>query len=65
MGKLLSLLLGAIIAVVGVILLIAWWYELLFIIRGVLPLLLVAGGTIAVLAGLGEFKDTLKGKKKK
>ncbi len=60
MGKVLSLLIGAIVAVVGVILLIAWWYEFLFMLRGALPVLLILGGGIAVAAGLSELKDVLK-----
>ena len=63
MGKVLSLLIGAIVAVLGLILLIAWWYEFLFVIRGVLPLILVFGGIIAIAAGLSELKDYFKFKK--
>lgn len=62
MGKVLGLLIGAIVALVGLILLIAWWYELLFILRGVIPVLLIIGGIIAVMAGLSALKDTLKSK---
>lgn len=65
MGKILSLLIGAIVAVLGLILLIAWWYEFLFFIRGVLPCLMILGGVIAVLAGMSEMKDVLKGKAEK
>ncbi|MEA3489990.1 MAG: hypothetical protein U9R44_06615 [Candidatus Omnitrophota bacterium] len=62
MGKVLGLLVGAIVIIVGLILLIAWWYELLFVLRGVVPVMLIFGGAIAVAAGLGELKDTMKGK---
>ena len=65
MGKVLSLLIGAIVAVLGLILMIAWWYELLFVVRGVLPLFLIFGGVIAIAAGLSEFKDHLKLKSNK
>ena len=64
MGKILSLLIGAIVAILGLILLIAWWYELLFVLRGVIPVMLILGGIIAVIAGFSEFKDVLKKKKK-
>lgn len=60
MGKILSLLIGAIVAVVGAILLVTWWYEFIFITRAVLPVLLILGGGVAVFAGLNELKDTLK-----
>ena len=63
MGKVLSLLIGGIVTVLGLILLIAWWYELFFVVRGVLPLVLILGGIIAIVAGLSEFKDYIKLKK--
>jgi hypothetical protein len=63
MGKTLSLLVGAIVAVIGLILLIAWWYEFMFILRGVIPAMLVLGGAIAIIAGFSEMKDTLKSRK--
>lgn len=62
MGKILSLLIGAVVAMLGLILLIAWWYEFLFLVRGSLPVFLILGGLIAVLAGFSELKDTLKAK---
>ncbi|MFH1553059.1 MAG: hypothetical protein ABID83_05435 [Candidatus Omnitrophota bacterium] len=63
MGKILSLLIGSIVAVVGLILLFAWWYELLFVLRGTVPVILILGGVIAVLAGFSELKDVIKSKK--
>ena len=60
MGKVLSLLIGAVVAILGLILLIAWWYEFLFILRGCIPVMLIFGGVIAVIAGLSELKDVLK-----
>ncbi len=65
MGKSLSLAIGAAVTVLGVILLIAWWYELLFVLRGVLPGMLILGGLIAVMAGYSELKDTMKAESKK
>ena len=63
MGKILSLLIGAIVTIVGLILLVAWWYELIFVLRGIVPGLLILGGIIAVIAGFSELKDVVKGKK--
>jgi hypothetical protein len=60
MGKVLSLLIGAVVAILGLILLIAWWYEFLFLLRGCIPVVLIFGGVIAVVAGLSELKDVLK-----
>ncbi len=63
MGKILSLVIGAVVAFIGLVLLIAWWYEFLFLLRAVVPAILMLGGVIAVLAGISELKDTLKSKK--
>ncbi len=63
MGKTLSIAIGAAVAFLGLILLIVWWYEFLFILRGALPVLFIVGGLIALVAGLTELKDTLKSKK--
>ncbi|MFC1570414.1 hypothetical protein ACFL4E_01385 [Candidatus Omnitrophota bacterium] len=62
MGKVLSLLIGTIVAILGLILLLAWWYEFLFLLRGIVPVVLILGGILAVLAGFSELKDVLKGK---
>ena len=62
MGKILSLLIGAIVTLVGLILLVAWWYEFLFVLRGLIPAALIFGGAIAIIAGFAELKDTLKQK---
>jgi len=64
MGKILSLLIGGIVTLLGAILLIAWWYEFLFMVRSVLPVVLILGGGIAISAGISEFKDVLKTSKK-
>ena len=64
MGKILSIAIGALVAIVGIILLINWWYELLFVLRGTVPAFLIFGGVIALIAGLSELKDTLKSKEK-
>lgn len=63
MGKFLGIIIGASLAFVGLLLLIAWWYEFLFILRGSVPAILVFGGVIALFAGISELKDTFKAKK--
>ncbi len=63
MGKTLSIAIGALSVFVGLIMLIAWWYEFLFMLRAGIPALLIAGGLIAIFAGLSELKDTLKSRK--
>ena len=63
MGKILSIVIGALVAIAGVVLLIRWWYELLFVLRGTVPAFLILGGIIALIAGVSELKDTLASKK--
>lgn len=65
MGKMLSLLVGGIVLLVGLILLVSWWFEFLFILRGIVPGILILGGLVAILAGISEVKDTLKIKTEK
>ncbi|MCK5450866.1 MAG: hypothetical protein KAI70_03785 [Candidatus Omnitrophica bacterium] len=60
MGKIMSLAIGGIVTMLGAIFFMAWWHEFLFMIRGVLPLILMLGGGIAIVAGISEFKDTVK-----
>ena len=64
MGKTLSIIIGAISAFLGLILLLSWWYEFLFVIKATLPALLILGGIIAILAGISEFKDVISSKNK-
>ena len=63
MGKILSLLVGGIVTLLGLILLVAWWYEFMFMLKGIIPLILILGGAVALLAGISEYKDILKIKK--
>jgi len=65
MTKAAGLLMGAIIAVAGLILLIAWWFEFLFVIRGILPLALIFGGAVWCIAGFSELKDMRRDKEAK
>ena len=60
MGKYLSIIIGALVVVLGVVLLYFWWYDFLIIIKGTFPGLLIFGGVIAIFAGFGEIKDTKK-----
>jgi hypothetical protein len=63
MSKFLGIIIGGFVVFFGLVLLIAWWYEFLFILRGLVPAGLIFGGVIALFAGLSELKDTFKSKK--
>ena len=49
---------GAIAAVLGVIGLAVWFGELMQLIAGVLPSILIVGGALAMYLGIDELKDS-------
>ncbi|MBF0494904.1 MAG: hypothetical protein HQL28_07255 [Candidatus Omnitrophica bacterium] len=65
MGKILSIAVGAAVIIAGILLMFRWIDPFKMFIKGTLPALLIFGGTIALMAGISEFQDTLKIKEKK
>ncbi len=63
MGKFLSVIIGTAVAVIGLIGLIAWRGALALVLKGSVPIILIFGGVIAVIAGISEIKDELALKK--
>ena len=63
MGKYLSVIIGALAAIAGLITFIRWFGDFSLVLRGSIPLILIFGGTIAVIAGLSELKDEAAAKK--
>ena len=63
MGKNLSIALGIVAALGGVLLLVKWWEDFTFILRGIAPVFLIFGGVLALAAGISELKDTIESKK--
>jgi len=57
MGKYLSVIIGALVMILGVMGLIRWHIALLTVLKGMIPALLILGGAIAVIAGISEIKD--------
>jgi hypothetical protein len=57
MGKYAGVVIGAVVALLGLAGLLAWRYELVTIIKGTVPAMMIFGGVIAVIAGLSEIKD--------
>jgi uncharacterized membrane protein YccC len=62
MGKYLSVIIGAIVALLGVWGLIGWWDDFLLVLRGSIPAMFIFGGVIAVIAGMSEIRDELAAK---
>jgi hypothetical protein len=52
-----KILLGGIVAlIVGIVGLIGWWADFVLVLKGVIPILLVLGGALAVYLGIEEVK---------
>ncbi len=63
MGKYTSVIIGGVVAVLGVFGIIGWWCDFLTVLKGSVPAMLIFGGIIAVIAGLSEIKDEAAAKK--
>jgi hypothetical protein len=54
-----KILLGGIVAlVIGVIGLVVWWFEFLRVLKGVVPIILLLGGALAIYLGIEDIKTT-------
>ena len=65
MGKIISVILGAVAALIGIILLLKWWDSFIMGVKAAMPVILIFGGTVSLIAGLSELKDELQEKKEK
>ncbi|MFC1590708.1 hypothetical protein ACFL42_04370 [Candidatus Omnitrophota bacterium] len=63
MGKYLSVIIGSAVALFGLSLLGKWLGNLLFVLKGAIPAVLIFGGVIAAIAGISEIKDELASRK--
>lgn len=57
MGKYLSIVIGAAVVILGLLGIISWRSDLLTVLKGSIPAILIFGGAIAIVAGLSELKD--------
>ena len=64
MGKYSSIIVGSCVTILGLVGLVVWWADAVAIIKGLIPVILVFGGVIAVIAGLTELKDEAAAKAK-
>jgi len=62
-GNQMKILLGGIVAVIiGVVGLIAWWVDFLAVLKGMIPVILVLGGALAIYLGIEDVKTTASSK---
>ena len=57
MGKYSSIIVGSGVTILGLFGVIVWWADIFTIVKGLIPVILVFGGVIAVIAGLAGLKD--------
>lgn len=65
MGKYMSIVAGGAVAIFGIYGFIAWRFDLMTVLKGSVPLFMIFGGLIALIAGLSEMKDEAAAKKEK
>jgi len=63
MSNLTGIVGGGIAVVLGLLGLIFWWDLFLIFLKGSVPLILLLGGIISLVAGISEIKETSKTKK--
>ena len=63
LGKILSILLGTMFTVIGILLLIRWWTPFIVVTKAVAPVFLIVCGIVALIAGIAEIRDHLNFKK--
>ena len=51
---------GAVAAALGLIGLAVWWVEFLMVLTGIIPIMLLLGGGLAIYLGFDELKDSWK-----
>jgi hypothetical protein len=63
MGKFLAIIGGLIAMVGGIILVVVWWIEFKWLVKGCIPPILFFVGLIALIAGISSIKDAMRTKK--
>lgn len=63
MSKYLGIIIGLVTVILGLNGLSAWRGDFLTVLRGSLPVILLLGGAIAVIAGISEIRDEISSKR--
>lgn len=63
MGKFTGIVVGAAVAIAGVLGILRWWHYFIALVKGSLPAMLIFAGVIALIAGISELKDEMAAKK--
>ncbi len=63
MGKYVSVIVGAAVAILGLAGLFRWSSAFVTMLKGTIPAMFIIGGIIALIAGVSEIKDEMASKK--
>ena len=63
MGNVASIIGGGVAIILGILGLTLWWDSFIAILQGGIPVLLLLGGMISLVAGISEIKEASKAKK--
>ena len=58
----LAIVVGLVFIVLGLWGVVCWWTDFLMMMRGSMPVMIVFGGSLAVIAGITSIKDSLEAK---
>jgi len=62
MSKYLGVIIGAVTVLIGLKGLTYWWPDLIVVLKGSVPAILILAGAIAVIAGFSEIRDKFSSK---
>jgi len=65
MGKFIAILGGIIAIILGLWGIVVWWGDFALVLKGTVPAFLILAGLIALIAGIGEVKDSIARKEEK
>lgn len=58
-----ALIVGVVITVIGILGILRWVSAFVLVLKGSVPIMLVCGGLLAVVAGITSIKDSIEAKK--
>jgi len=56
MGNMLAILIGAVCSVLGIIALVGWWHQFIYVLQGCIGVTPVCGGLLALAIGISEMR---------
>jgi hypothetical protein len=60
MSNILGIIIGVVVIIIGLILLVTWWFSFIGVLKGILPILLILIGAGALVYFISEIKSKLE-----